>query len=77
MAKYKLQEMPDVHNTGKKRVYPKLVTNRQLGTKEFIERMRTYNHAYLGERGEGFNLPRNSWNAQNGLRYNGFPLKVL
>ncbi len=45
MAKYKLQEMPDVHNTGKKRVYPKLVTNRQLGTKEFIERMRAHNHA--------------------------------
>ncbi len=45
MAKYKLQEMPDVHSTGMKRVYPKLVTNRQLGTKEFIDRMRTHNHA--------------------------------
>ena len=24
MAKYKLQEMPDVHNTGKRKVYPKM-----------------------------------------------------
>ncbi len=45
MAKYKLQEMPDVHHTGKKRVYPKMVTNRQLDTKEFIEKMRFHNHA--------------------------------
>ena len=45
MAKYKLQEMPDVHHTGKKRVYPKLVANRQLGTQEFIEKMRFHNHA--------------------------------
>ncbi len=45
MAIYKLQEMPDVHNTGKKRVYPKLVTNRQLDTKEFIEKMHGHNRA--------------------------------
>ena len=24
MTKYKLQEMPDVHNTGKRKVYPKI-----------------------------------------------------
>ena len=30
MAKYKLQEMPDMQNKGKKRVYPKLVANRAL-----------------------------------------------
>ena len=35
MAKYKLQEMPDVHNTGKRKVYPKMVTNRTLSRKEF------------------------------------------
>ena len=35
MAKYKLQEMPDVHNTGKRKVYPKIVTNRTLSRKEF------------------------------------------
>ena len=39
MAIYKLQEMPDMQNKGKKRVYPKLVVNRQLNTKEFIEKM--------------------------------------
>ena len=36
MAKYKLQEMPSLNGVGEKRVYPKMVTNRQLDTKEFI-----------------------------------------
>ena len=44
MAKYKLQEMPSLNGVGKKRVYPKMVTNRQLDTKEFIEKMRFHNH---------------------------------
>ena len=42
MAKYKLQEMPDVHNTGKRRVYPKMVTNRTLSRKEFVKKMQGY-----------------------------------
>ncbi len=42
MAKYKLQEMADVHNTGKRKVYPKMVTNRTLSRKEFIEKMQFY-----------------------------------
>ena len=42
MAKYKLQEMADVHNTGKRKVYPKMVTNRTLSRKEFVERMQGY-----------------------------------
>ena len=42
MTKYKLQEMPDVHNKGKRRVYPKMVTNRTLSRKEFIKRMQGY-----------------------------------
>ena len=42
MAKYKLQEMPDVHNTGKRKVYPKLVTNRTLSRKEFVKKMQGY-----------------------------------
>ena len=42
MTKYKLQEMPDVHNIGKRRVYPKIVTNRTLSRKEFIKRMQGY-----------------------------------
>jgi len=36
MAKYKLQEMPSLNGVGEKRVYPKMMTNRQLDTKEFI-----------------------------------------
>ena len=42
MAKYKLQEMPDVHNTGKRKVYPKMVTNRTLSRKEFVKKMQDY-----------------------------------
>ena len=42
MTKYKLQEMPDVHNTGKRRVYPKIVTNRTLSRKEFVKMMQNY-----------------------------------
>lgn len=42
MTKYKLQEMPDVHNTGKRRVYPKMVTNRTLSRKEFVKMMQHY-----------------------------------
>ena len=45
MAKYKLQEMPSLNGVGKKRVYPKMVTNRQLNTKEFVEKMRSHNPA--------------------------------
>ncbi len=45
MAIYKLQEMPGLNGIGKKRVYPKLVTNRQLDTKEFIEKMHSHNRA--------------------------------
>ena len=42
MTKYKLQEMPDVHHDGKRRVYPKMVINRTLSRKEFIEMMHDY-----------------------------------
>ena len=42
MVKYKLQEMADVHNTGKRKVYPKMVTNRTLSRKEFIEKMQFF-----------------------------------
>lgn len=45
MAKYKLQEMPNLNGVGEKRVYPKMVTNRQLGTKEFIEMTHYRNRA--------------------------------
>lgn len=38
--------MPDMNNDGKKRVYPKMVTNRQMDTKEFVKRMHSYSHAF-------------------------------
>ena len=37
MAKYLLQEMNDVRNTGKRTVYPKMVTDQTLTTREFID----------------------------------------
>ena len=37
--------MSSLNGIGERRVYPKMVTNRQLGTKEFIEKMRSHNHA--------------------------------
>ena len=42
MAKYKLQEMSDVHHDGKRKVYPKMVANRTLSHKEFIDKMQGY-----------------------------------
>lgn len=39
MAKYLLQEMNDVRNTGKRTVYPKLVTDQTLTTREFIDEL--------------------------------------
>ena len=42
MAKYKLQEMSDVHHDGKRKVYPKMVVNRTLSHKEFIDKMQGY-----------------------------------
>lgn len=42
MAKYKLQEMPDLRNEGKQRVYPKMVVNKTMNREEFIKRMQDY-----------------------------------
>lgn len=44
MPKYKLQEMPDMQNEGKHKVYPKMVINRSMDRKEFIKRMKDYNY---------------------------------
>lgn len=40
MPKYKLVEMTDLRNTGKRRVYPKMVVNRTLSQSEFIDKMK-------------------------------------
>ena len=45
MPKYKLQEMPDVRQTGERRVYPKLDAYRLLDAEEFIEKMHSYDRA--------------------------------
>ena len=42
MAKYKLHELTDMRNEGKRRVYPKMVTNRTLSRKEFVKKMQGY-----------------------------------
>lgn len=42
MAKYKLQELIDMRDEGKRRVYPKMVTNRTLSRKEFVKMMQNY-----------------------------------
>ena len=51
MAKYLLQEMNDVRNTGKRAVYPKMVINQTLGIEEFIDvlhdRLRTVDKGVL------------------------------
>lgn len=44
MPRYKLQEMNDLRNEGKHRVYPKMVVNRTMDRKEFITRMKDYNY---------------------------------
>lgn len=46
MAKYKLQEMPDMDESGKRRGYPKMVINRTLDTKDLIEKMKLYRRAF-------------------------------
>ena len=42
MAKYKLQELTDMRDEGKRRVYPKMVPYRTLSRKEFVEQMQSY-----------------------------------
>lgn len=46
MAKYKLQEMGDMRYDGKRRVYPKMVTNRTLSRKEFVKMMQNYHAVF-------------------------------
>ena len=46
MVKYYLQEMPDVKGEGKKKVYPKMLVNRQISTKELVERIQMKSGVY-------------------------------
>lgn len=46
MANFKLQEMNDLNNSGKRIVYPKVESNRTLSTDDVCEKMHAYNPAY-------------------------------
>lgn len=46
MANFKLQEMNDLNNSGKRIVYPKVETKSTLSTDEVCEKMHSYNPAY-------------------------------
>lgn len=46
MPKYKLVEMKDLRNTGKRRVYPKMVTNRTMSTADMIDKMKLYHRTW-------------------------------
>ena len=43
MANYKLQEMPDLSNTGKRTVYPKVVINRTMNTQDVVKLLCDHN----------------------------------
>ena len=40
MARYYLQEMPDMSGKGKRKVYPKIQINRQIEMEELVERIK-------------------------------------
>lgn len=46
MAKYKLQELPDMQGEGKCKVYPKMVINRTLNLKDLTEKMKSHHRAF-------------------------------
>lgn len=46
MAKYKLQELPDMQGEGKRKVYPKMVINRTLNLKDLTEKMKSHHRVF-------------------------------
>lgn len=46
MLNFKLQEMNDLHNSGKRIVYPKAIANRTLSTEELAQKMQEYNMGF-------------------------------
>lgn len=46
MAKYKLQELPDMQGEGKRKVYPKMVINRTLNLEDLTEKMKSHHCAF-------------------------------
>ena len=43
MPKYQLVEMSDLRNSGKRRVYPKLIANRTMSLSDLLDKMKLYN----------------------------------
>lgn len=43
MANYRIQEVPDLHKTGERKVYPKFVPNRTMNTDDIVERLHVRN----------------------------------
>ena len=46
MAKYKLQEMPDMQGAGKRKVYPKMVITRTLSLEDLTEKMKLHHRVF-------------------------------
>ena len=46
MAKYKLQELPDMQGEGKRKVYPKMVINSTLNLEDLTEKMKSHHRAF-------------------------------
>ena len=46
MAKYKLQELPDMQGEGKRKVYPKMMINRTLNLEDLTEKMKSHHRAF-------------------------------
>jgi hypothetical protein len=46
MARYYLQEMPDMSGKGKRKVYPKIQINRQIEMEELVERIQDRSGVY-------------------------------
>lgn len=46
MAKYKLQELPDMQGEGKRKVYPKMVINRTLNLEDLTVKMKSHHRAF-------------------------------
>jgi len=49
MAKYYLQEMPDMNGKGERKVYPRIQINRQITTEQLIERIELRSGVYKSE----------------------------
>ena len=47
MTKFVLQEMPDIHKSGRRNVFPKLKRHHTLSTDELVTEIPEYNHVVM------------------------------